>query len=142
MPINFDTLIKDRVVYYDPSFTINDIISKLVNEEWEIIAFRDSVTIEKNNVVPLLYRDVVTNIRSNDSLLYYVIDGIDYPVRDDTRIITSLTPFKIIYIKVISDKKRVDVTFTRLFISNNIINELRKEIVYDNNFTYHGGELI
>lgn len=140
--VDFDKYIRERVVYYDPDYTMDDIIAKLAKEEWDILAFRDNITVKRNKNVPLVYRDVITNIKAEDGLIFLVIDGINYPARDDTKIISALTPFKTIFLKVISDRKNINVTFTRLLMKNSIINDLRKEIVYDANFTYHGGELI
>lgn len=142
MPINFDNFIKDRIVYYDPTYRMDDIIAKLVNGEWDIIAYRDNIIAKKNKNIPMIYRDVITNIKADDAQLYYIIDGVSYPIRDDTRIISALTPFKTIYLRVFSEKNNIRVTFTRLLIKDNLINDLRKEIVFDANFTYHGGELI
>ncbi len=147
MPIDFDQFIKERIVYYNPEFTLDDIISTLVNTEWDIIAFRDTINIKKNIKVPMMYRDVITNVKTNNCILFYNIDGVDIPIRDDTRIITALTPFKPIYIRAFDNNysdgnKWVKINFTRLLLKNNLINNLRKEIVYDNNFTYHSGELV
>jgi hypothetical protein len=142
MAIDFDKFIKDHVIYYDPDFTIDKAISKIATNEWDIVAFRNMMHIRTNCKIPLLYRDVITNIKSEDAFLYYVIDNVDIPVDDDSKIITAFTPFKVIYLKAISDLTWISITFTRLLLKNEFVNELRKEIVYDTNFTYHGGVLI
>lgn len=142
MTINFDNYMKEHVVYYNPEYVIDDIFSKLYNEEWDIIAYRDNIIIKKNKKIPMIYKDIIINVKSDDALLYYVIDDILYPIRDDTRLIPTLTPFKTIYLIAFGEKKRNKVTFTRLLMKDKIINDLRKKIVFDSNFTYINGELI
>lgn len=142
MAIDFDRFIKDNVIYYDPDFTMNNVIYELVNNEWDIIAYRDSCEIKKNKKVPFMYRDIIMNVKSTNSTLFYVIDDIEIPIRDDTKLITALTPFKIVNIKAIGSNGSAFITFTRLFLKNNLINNLRKEIVFDSTFTYYNGEII
>jgi len=141
MPIDFDKFIKDNIVYYNPDYTLNNILESL-EYNWDIIAFRDEIIIPRYKNIALLHRDAITNIKSENALLFYNKDGIKYPIRDDTRIIPTLTPFKKIYINAFSNEKKVKITFTRLLLNNVFINKLRKEIVYDNTFVYCDGKLI
>lgn len=141
MSIDFDKYIKERVVYYDPECTQNEVLSKLYHNEWDIIAVRDSIIVKKSKQVPLMQRDVITNIKSEDSLLFYHIDGNIFPIRDDTRFITALTPFKPVIIRAESINKHVRITFTRLMIRNELIDELQKNLVYDGPLSYLSGEI-
>lgn len=142
MAINYSDFIEQLVTYYDPDSTKNDILEKLVKKEWDIIAYRNIITVDCNTDIPLLYRDVITNIKSPDALLFYIIDNTEYPIRDDTRLLLALTPFKIIYLRTKGYKKKIDITFTLLVMSEKNINNLRNLTVYDNNSIYEFGYII
>jgi len=137
--INLDEFIKENVIYYDSSYDINKVLDDLVNKKWSIIAMRDSFIVKKYKKICMLHGDIITNIKARGSLLFYIIDNIEYPIRDDTRIATFLSPFKNVYLKTISDNKNTEITFTRLLLSDDIKNKLRNKTVIDKHFIYQDG---
>lgn len=142
MSVDFSEYLGERVIYHDPDGSKNDALHKLFKHEWDIIAFRDYTIVYKNKDIKITSRDIVTNIKCNNASLFYVLDGNEYPIRDDTRFIVSLSPFRPIYIRIKNNTSYAKITYTILMMQDYMINDLRSLIVNDGDNLYCGGYII
>lgn len=134
-------LIDKYGVYFDVKATKNDIYKKIYDSDCYMAAYREFLTTNDHNIT-LISRDIVTNIRSKDALLFYIIDDIEYPLTDSARFIVSLSALNPIKIVIKNREKRdVTITYTIIILHSKIINKLYKTIVQDENFFYNCGKI-
>lgn len=133
----FDELIKFYTVKHVDTDDPDIALTTLITEKDKIISFNGSTVLNEGNTV-IFFRDYITDIKTDGTLLYYVIDNEEFPVFDDTRLFTFLSPLKPILFK--SLKPQV-IKFKRWYLPTELTDSMSTQTIKEKKQLYYYGEI-
>lgn len=139
MKVNtFDEYIKDYTVGHHNTLNYEEALNKFIEKKYDIISFNGSLTLNPGDTI-LYTRDYISNIRI-DVPIYYVVNGIEFPVTDNTRLLPFLTPLNQIILRNKTGMVQ-NITFKRWFIRKEISDQIIHRPVSDGSHFYCYGEI-
>jgi hypothetical protein len=131
----FNDYLKELSHTHDDSIVnISDAYRKL--SDYDLVSYNSHIMLRPGDT-PFIIRDFIDNI-CNFSNVFIVVNNVEVPITDDTKILPFLTPLNVI---ILRNKNDIDVviTFRKFVMTVDLSDKLLYKLVDDSNFEYYYG---